>query len=83
MVLCVTWVFLCNYKNYLISKTHKDYGGKTQHKGDIGVVEKKQKNDFKIINREWNTRVKGDFLNVFDKGVLKLYFKFKRFRYKR
>ena len=38
---------------------------------------------FKIINREWNTRVKGDFLNVFDKGVLKLYFKFKRFRYKR
>lgn len=38
---------------------------------------------FKIINREWNTRVKGDFLNIFDKGVLKLYFKFKRFRYKR
>jgi hypothetical protein len=38
---------------------------------------------FKILNREWNTRVKGDFLNVFDKGVLKLYFKFKRFRYKR
>ena len=38
---------------------------------------------FKIINREWNTRQKGDFLNVFDKGVLKLYFKFKRFRYKR
>ena len=38
---------------------------------------------FKIINREWNTRKKGDFLNVFDKGVLKLYFKFKRFRYKR
>ena len=38
---------------------------------------------FKIINREWNTRVKGDFLNVFDKGVLKLYFKFKKFRYKR
>ena len=38
---------------------------------------------FKIINREWKTRVKGDFLNIFDKGVLKLYFKFKRFRYKR
>ena len=38
---------------------------------------------FKIINREWNTRQKGDFLNVFDKGVLKLYFKFKKFRYKR
>ena len=38
---------------------------------------------FKIINREWNTRQKGDFLNVFDKGVLKLYFKFKRLRYKR
>jgi len=38
---------------------------------------------FKIINREWNTRKKEDFLNVFDKGVLKLYFKFKKFRYKR
>ena len=38
---------------------------------------------FKIINREWNTRVKGDYINQFDKGVLKLYFKFKRFRYKR
>ena len=33
----------------VVSENNKDYGGKTQHKGDIGVVEKKQKNDFKII----------------------------------
>ena len=36
----------------VVSENNKDYGGKTQHKEDIGVVEKKQKNDFKIINRD-------------------------------
>ena len=34
---------------------------------------------FKIMNREWNLKESMGFENVFDKGVLKLYFKFKKF----
>ena len=38
---------------------------------------------FKIVNREWDMTEKAAFKNIFDKGILKLYFKFKRYRYKR
>ena len=38
---------------------------------------------FKIKNREWDMSEKSGFKNIFDKGILRLYFKFKRFRYKR
>ena len=38
---------------------------------------------FKIVNREWDMSEKAAFKNIFDKGILKLYFKFKRYRYKR
>ncbi len=38
---------------------------------------------FKIKNREWDMSEKSGFKNIFDKGILRLYFKFKRFKYKR
>lgn len=38
---------------------------------------------FKIANREWDMTERAGFKNVFDKGILRLYFKFKRYRYKR
>jgi hypothetical protein len=38
---------------------------------------------FKIVNREWDMTEKGDFTNLFDRGILYLYFNFKRYRYKR
>ena len=38
---------------------------------------------FKIANKEWDKGFRTEFINVFDKGVLKLYFMFKKFRYKR
>jgi hypothetical protein len=38
---------------------------------------------FRIVNREWDMTDKAGFRNTFDKGILKLYFKFKRYRYKR
>ena len=34
-------------------------------------------------NREWDMSEKSGFKNIFDKGILRLYFKFKRFKYKR
>jgi len=38
---------------------------------------------FKIVNREWDMTEKAGFKNVFDRGILYLYFNFKRYRYKR
>ena len=38
---------------------------------------------FKIKNREWDMTEKAGFKNIFDKGILRLYFKFKRYRYRR
>jgi hypothetical protein len=38
---------------------------------------------FKIVNREWDMNEKYGFRNRFDRGVLFLYFNFKRYRYKR
>ena len=38
---------------------------------------------FKIKNREWDMSEKSGFKNIFEKGILRLYFKFKRFKYKR
>lgn len=38
---------------------------------------------FKIVNREWNVSHKFGFRVVFDRGVLQLYFNFKRWRYRR
>merc|ERR1719421_135821 len=38
---------------------------------------------FKIVNREWNLSHKFGFRCVFDRGVLQLYFNFKRWRYRR
>ena len=38
---------------------------------------------FKIKNREWDMSEKSGFKTIFDKGILRLYFKFKRFKYKR
>lgn len=38
---------------------------------------------FKIVNREWNLSHKFGFRVVFDRGVLQLYFNFKRHRYRR
>ena len=38
---------------------------------------------FKIVNREWDMTEKSGFKNVFDRGILYLYFNFKRYRYKR
>ena len=38
---------------------------------------------FKIANREWDMTERAGFKNIFDKGILRLYFKFKRYRYKR
>ena len=38
---------------------------------------------FKIVNREWDLSEKSGYKNVFEKGVLKLYFRFKRYKYKR
>merc|ERR1712224_148428 len=37
---------------------------------------------FKIVNREWNLSHKFGFRCVFDRGVLQLYFNFKRWRYR-
>ena len=39
--------------------------------------------EFKIANREWDMTERAGFKNIFDKGILRLYFKFKRYRYKR
>jgi len=38
---------------------------------------------FKIVNREWDMSEKAGFKNVFDRGILYMYFNFKRYRYKR
>eukprot|EP00927_Polykrikos_kofoidii_P042129 TRINITY_DN35992_c0_g1_i1.p1 TRINITY_DN35992_c0_g1~~TRINITY_DN35992_c0_g1_i1.p1 ORF type:complete len:677 (-),score=121.41 TRINITY_DN35992_c0_g1_i1:286-2316(-) len=38
---------------------------------------------FKIVNREWQLSHKFGFRVVFDRGVLQLYFNFKRWRYRR
>jgi len=38
---------------------------------------------FKIVNREWHLSPKFGFRVVFDRGVLQLYFNFKRWRYRR
>jgi len=38
---------------------------------------------FKIVNREWQLSHKFGFRCVFDRGVLQLYFSFKRWRYRR
>jgi hypothetical protein len=38
---------------------------------------------FKIVNREWDMSEKAGFKNLFDRGILYLYFNFKRYRYKR
>ena len=38
---------------------------------------------FKIANKEWDKGNRTEFKNVFDKGVLKLYFMFKKFKYRR
>mmetsp|Transcript_14932 Transcript_14932/g.32802 ORF Transcript_14932/g.32802 Transcript_14932/m.32802 type:complete len:672 (+) Transcript_14932:68-2083(+) len=38
---------------------------------------------FKIVNREWHLSHKFGFRVVFDRGVLQLYFNFKRWRYRR
>jgi len=38
---------------------------------------------FKVVNREWNLSHKFGFRVVFDRGVLQLYFNFKRWRYRR
>lgn len=38
---------------------------------------------FKIVNREWDMTEKAGFKNLFDRGILYLYFNFKRYRYKR
>ncbi|KYQ89168.1 hypothetical protein DLAC_10414 [Tieghemostelium lacteum] len=38
---------------------------------------------FKIVNKEWEKSNKHGFKCVFDKGVLQLWFNFKRYRYKR
>lgn len=38
---------------------------------------------FKIINREWDMSERAGYKNVFDRGVLKLFFKFKKYKYKR
>ncbi len=38
---------------------------------------------FKIVNREWDMTEKTGFKNLFDRGILYLYFNFKRYRYKR
>lgn len=38
---------------------------------------------FKVVSREWNLSHKFGFRVVFDRGVLQLYFNFKRWRYRR
>jgi hypothetical protein len=38
---------------------------------------------FKIVNREWDMTERAGFTNIFDRGILYLYFNFKRYRYKR
>ena len=38
---------------------------------------------FKIINHEWEIGRKSGFKCVFERGVLQLYFNFKRHRYRR
>lgn len=38
---------------------------------------------FKIINKEWEMIERHGFRNVFDRGVLQLYFNFKKHRYRR
>ncbi len=38
---------------------------------------------FKIVNLEWNANPRHGFRCVFDRGVLQLYFNFKRFGYRR
>jgi hypothetical protein len=38
---------------------------------------------FRIVNREWDMSERAGFTNVFDRGILYVYFNFKRYRYKR
>lgn len=38
---------------------------------------------FKIANREWDMTERAGFKNLFDRGILRLYFRFKRYRYRR
>ena len=38
---------------------------------------------FKIVNREWEKSHRRGFKCVFQRGVLNLYFNFKRYRYRR
>ncbi|TDH72615.1 hypothetical protein CCR75_004296 [Bremia lactucae] len=38
---------------------------------------------FKIVNREWENSQKRGFKSVFERGILQLYFNFKRHRYRR
>jgi len=38
---------------------------------------------FRIVNREWEYSHRRGFKCVFDRGILQLWFNFKRFRYRR
>jgi hypothetical protein len=38
---------------------------------------------FRIVNREWDMTERAGFKNIFDRGILYVYFNFKRYRYKR
>lgn len=38
---------------------------------------------FRIVNREWNMDRRRGYRNTFDKGILQLYFHFKRYQYRR
>lgn len=38
---------------------------------------------FRIINREWELNDRRGYRNSFDRGILQLYFNFKRYRYRR
>jgi len=38
---------------------------------------------FEIVNKEWELSEKAGFKCVFDRGILHLYFNFKRHRYRR
>ena len=38
---------------------------------------------FKIVNREWDRGKKSGFRSTFDRGILQLYFNFRRYRYRK
>lgn len=49
----------------------------------MGVCCASQDIAFRVVNKEWEYNHKKGFVSTFERGILQLYFNFKRQRYRR